>query len=276
MLSESDFDALALGFFLPQEDPVNSKYSLSLKANTAWEDLYAINLHCREGDFSKLTHVREILLRSQDSLIWYAGVNILGCAGGWTEVTDALSHLQKLQNEEWVRFHLSALIGLSCDIRAVPLLVKLYSIGTNPHEDRDQTLRELSYLLESDDGAIFYSRHDQPTSEALAEQVDSIRSSVADGLIGMKVFEGRALDVVQLAKGMLAKLETEDAQSERFHRGLLIFEAATGVNCTGLFNEKGRDRRLDAVAVLEDFLDGDNTSRFVPGTRYFFGHPIRD
>lgn len=276
MPSESDLHALALGFFLPREHTAEQDNLLTPSGSDAWDSLYSTNLRCRRGDFSRLGSVKDILLRSDDALIWYAGVNLLACAGGWNEVTDALRYLRVLQDEQRVRYHLAALLGLSCDIRAVPLLVDLYAISTNPHEDRDQTLRELSYLLEPDDGVIFYSRHDEPTPDAVAAQADSIRMSVADSLVGMKVYEGRIFDAISLARRLLAALAAEDAQSERFHRGLLVFEAATGVNCTGLFDEKGRDRRLDAVAALEQFLEDDGARRFVPGQRYFFGHPIRD
>jgi hypothetical protein len=276
MPSERDFITLALGFFLPQEDADGPKCSFDLDRGSDWENLFAINLLCREGDFSKLNNVKDILLRSDDSLIWDAGVNILACAGGWNVVTCSLNHLRGLQHNEWVRYHLSALIGLSCDIRAVGPLVDLYSIATNPHEDRDQTLRELSYLLEPDDGAIFYSRHQDPSWESVAELVEPIRLSVADAIVGMKVLEAQTFDVVQLARRLLAKLRAEDAQSERFYRGLLIFEAATGVNCTNLFNAKDRLHRLGVVAVLEEFLEGESPSRFAPGIRYFFGHPIPD
>jgi hypothetical protein len=274
MPSERDFITLALGFFLPQEDAESPQFDLDRRSD--WENLFAINLLCRGGDFSKLNNVKDILLRSDDSLIWDAGVNILACAGGWNVVTNSLNHFRGLQHNEWVRYHLSALIGLSCDIRAVGPLVDLYSKATNPREDRDQTLRELSYLLESDDGAIFYSRHHDPSWESVSELVEPIRLSVADAIVGMKVFEAQTFDVVQLARRLLAQLRAEDAQSERFYRGLLIFEAATGVNCTNLFNEKDRLHRLAVVAVLEEFLEVENSSRFVPGTRYFFGHPIQD
>ena len=276
MPSEHDFHKLAVGFFLPQEDSRRHVYNVDLNRRTAWENLFAINLLCRAGDFSQLYIVKYILRGSEDSLIWDAGVNILACAGGWDMVASSLDHFRDLQDKEWVRYHLSSLIGLSCDIRAVGPLVRLYFLGTNPYEDRDQTLRELSYLLEPDDGAIFYSRHDDPSPESVAAMVEPTRLAVADAIVGTKVLDAQTFDVFQLARRLLAKLRAEDAQSERFHRGLLLFEAATGVYCTGFFDEKNRLHLLSAVAAIEDFLDREDTSRFAPGTRYFFGHPIQE
>jgi len=105
-------------------------------------------------------------------------VNILGAAGSWQAIEDFVAHLGDRIRTMWVRFYVAILFGMSCDRRAVDRLLELYAIGTDPEEDLDQTLRELSFLLEPADLEIFEARHDQPEQAGLVGLVQPLRRFV--------------------------------------------------------------------------------------------------
>jgi len=269
------YRSLALGFYVSGEAELAAGAEALLYRGSNWQRLFAINLLCRAGNFSQLDQVRGILFDSRETLIWQAGVNILGAAGSWQAIEDFVAHLGDRIRTMWVRFYVAILFGMSCDRRAVDRLLELYAIGTDPEEDLDQTLRELSFLLEPADLEIFEARHDQPEQAGLVGLVQPLRRFV-ETLGEGKIFEAETLDLVRLAERLAQRLRTSEAASERFYRGRLIFEAGTGVDCSAFFNEEGRVNRLAAMAVIEGFLDSDAPDRFQPGRRYFFGHPIPD
>jgi len=54
------------------------------------------------------------------------------------------------------------------------------------------------------------------------------------------------------------------------------FEAYTGIDCTSFFDVDGDPNFLGTMAVVEDFLESGAIDSYLPGHRYFFGHPIPD
>lgn len=274
--SDKSYRNLALGFFLTKDDKPPPQNLRSLLNGSDWEQMFAVSVLCQQGDFSHVERIHHIMMRNNETLIWNAGVNILGFTRGWESILNSVEFFRSRMNDFSVRYYMAILLGSACDIRAVTPLLDLYALCTNPDEDYDQTLRELSFLLELEDREIFDLRHDLPSHQHLVELVRPYQLSVSDALEGNKVFEAQLYDVVRLAERLVARLEAEDARSERFYRGRLVFEAATGVNCTGFFDDKFRLDRLAAMGILEEFLESDQLNRFVPGQRYFFGRPIPD
>ncbi|RWK83601.1 MAG: hypothetical protein EOR45_31310 [Mesorhizobium sp.] len=270
--SDQPFRPLALGFFIEETNELTDVKPIVQGSD--WQQIYAINLLCRQGDFSKTHHVAPILMRNTESLIWSAGVNIIASAGRWEDVQKALSVFQERIDTPWVRYNMLLLLGLSCDLRAVDQLLKIYGRCTDPEEDGDQTLRELSYLLEAATKEIFGGGGAEIEHQRIVNLAAPLRDALSRSVQGTKVFESETFDVVRLATRILAQAENGNLQSERFYRGRLIFEANTGVNCSSFFNELGRPDRLAVMAILEEFFDGNPRGKYQPGQRYFFGHPI--
>jgi hypothetical protein len=272
-MNEDLFLDLSLGFHLRDDDL--SKYdSAALLAHGGdWQTVAAANLMCRRGDTSRLSSLIALLKRTDDTELWDAIVNLIGFAGNWALIHETFKSLSGRFEEIDVRYNVAALLGSSCDLRAIPFLLDLYRVSRPDDEAADQIMREISVLLERSDGEIFYLRQEQVSSTTLARSVNILIASLDLG--ATKVFEAQAIDIVELAQRLLSRLDSPHLQRERFSRGKLVFEAATGIDCSQFFDEIGRLNRLAAVAVLEDFLDGDHLN-FVPGQRYFFGHPIPD
>lgn len=272
-MNEDTFIDLSLGFYVRDRDLSEFDQKSLLDHGGDWQTVAAVNLMCREGNFSKLDKLVAILDRSEDTEIWDAIVNLIGFAGGWDTIYRAFQRFESKLQDHAVRYNMAVMLGSSCDVRAVAALLRLYRLSDPADEAADQIIRELSDLLEPTNQAIFYSRHRQPDHKDLVDLVN--RQSASLKIEGNKIFESETLNVILLAKRLLERLGASELQRERFSRGRLVFEAATGVNCSGFFDDLGRLNRLEAIGVLEDFLDGDHPE-FVPGQRYFFGHPISD
>jgi hypothetical protein len=87
------------------------------------------------------------------------------------------------------------------------------------------------------------------------------------------VWRGEPTSVAAMARALLDK-----ASATTPAPGAIIvlrhrFEAATGIDCRGFFYAM-RPRPKQIQRVVEAFLDSDAPSRYLPGTRYFFGKPI--
>jgi hypothetical protein len=85
------------------------------------------------------------------------------------------------------------------------------------------------------------------------------------------VWQGRLMDVVELAREFLAEVKSPEPHNfiDFRHR----FESYTGIDCRKFYFAM-EPQRLQMAAVLEDFLASPEAARYQPGRRYFFGHPI--
>lgn len=275
------FVDLALGFHLRGSDIMSLDPERLLRSGKDWARIAAINIECRSGDFSKVEHVVPTIAESRSSLVWAAGIKLLGFAGSWATIVRSFEQFVPRLGERSVRFRMAYLLGAACDVRAVHPLLDLYRASERHRasedleEDGDQAVRELSMLLEPMDDSIFFARNEPPASERLSELVEARLRSVSSVLEGTKLFEAEELDIVNLAKRLRQRLELEPLQRGRFERGRLVFEAATGIDCAPFFDEGGGLNRLAAMGILDEFFETD-LSRFAPGQRYFFGNPIPD
>lgn len=83
------------------------------------------------------------------------------------------------------------------------------------------------------------------------------------------IFGGKRFGVVSFAKMLLDRFKQPHVQT--FWRRK--FEASTGINCTD-FYRNGSFQPLAATAIVEDFLESSEATRYEDGVRYFFGYRI--
>jgi hypothetical protein len=105
-------------------------------------------------------------------------------------------------------------------------------------------------------------------------RLEALARTTGDGEAA--VFQGVVLDVRKLAEQMrdLLRPTTPAQKREATFRQLRHrFEAATGTDCRSFYRDDEL-QPLAAAAVIEDFLESEAATRFVPGKRYFFGHPV--
>lgn len=270
---EWTFRDLSLGFHLRDDDILRYDPDSLLRTGREWNIVAALNILGRSGNFSQLDRLIPVLTATDDAQIWDAGVNLLGFSGSWLQIARWYNLFMQRPDAPGVKYYMALLLGASCDRRAVNVLLDLYGQSSGSEEARNQVIRELSSLLEDRNNAIFLARNDDLP---VGDLVSLIRRSVEvhASTEGNSIFEGAILDIPGLAEKMRNELFREDVVRGRVFRARLVLEAATGINCTPMFNEIGNLNRLAAIAILDEFLDTDPSARFHPGQRYFFGHPI--
>lgn len=234
----------------------------------------------KRGDFAAITPILALYDRDAHWVRRGAYVDIIGDAG-----TDALLE----------RIHHHLLGGLPADyswdlaevlcywgrLDVVPTLVRGWR-SAHQYDDAEYIPPQLSMLLEESPGPI---RTDWPrprkvnddAAEAYLELVLTRHAELVDDL-GERafVFRGRLLDVKWIAQSALVQLAAEnlDWRAERdFEFVRHKFEAMTGIDCSSFYRNR-RLQPLAAAALFESFLASPDRERFIPGRRYFFGHPI--
>lgn len=290
-IPNTSFDYFGLGFFSPKIDKSRLNEASMLASANGWHVFTGILLSCERGDFSALERLIPLMKSNENYLLWQAACNLAGHAGGWTFVSRLIQAFQTKTNDPGVIFFMAIAMGSACSLNAVGPLKKLHSMATD-EKDRFQIEHELSCILEENDGTvqigadveeIVVETNDELRVDTIIHReeyfrvVDEYHNNVIRRISSpdTPVFEGEAYDIIGIAQRLRARLIEAPDSGERLHRERLNFESCTGVDCTGFYNESRRLVPLAAIAIIDEFLDRDDLGKFVPGQRYFFGHPIQ-
>ena len=240
-------------------------------------------LACREGNFDVLKDVYKVMARNDGYLLWSACINIVAYAGTWDTLTTLAADLSANGGEAENAHFIAGMFGTSCDLRSVDRLLHFY-MTTDDLDTLTQIRAELSSLLEPENGLLFDGVENDgdgiepPPVEArerYAQLVRNRRDSLVAALLdaNVPVFQGQVFSVIGTARSLLVQAESEAEYGERFFRAKMLFEAATGTDCSAFIDDLGRLRRLEVSAVLENFFDRDDLHKYKDGQRYFFDHP---
>nr|WIE91134.1 hypothetical protein P9270_027040 [Mesorhizobium sp. WSM4875] len=281
---ESTLKTLSIGFYVPGVDLRSYDPSRLLGSDEIWEQIAGLFLACELGDFSALRRIPAIMKGSDAYLVWRAVTNLAGLAGTLGFVKDIFKPFEK--DGSGSEYFMATALGLTLDPDAIRMLLTLHNDASD-EETRYQVERELSYLLEDTNGPISRGADESIESEdrdtvhiinreKYFPKVEDALSLMLGQLPGPNtpILGGKVFDVVKLARQLLERVGGAAPEIGRVHRHRLIFEAATGVNCAAFFDSPVKLNSLQATAILETFLDSGDVRRFVPGQRYFFGHPI--
>lgn len=283
-----DYRSLALGFHISGVKLGNSR-SGRLGSSDPWDVLVDVLVRCQNGDFSQLDHL--IPLRSHDHGFLFAKAvsELAGYAGTLPFITRYFSAMENRIHLAGMQYHTAVVLSSSMSLGAVGPLMRLHDAATES-DALIQISQQLSYLLESDNADIWFGAEEE-TKPADEESLDVVRivhrqafkeavhkryNAVAEnvGSLQTPVFQGEPYSVVRIAERLLERLRSNDPQQGRIYRERMAFEAATGIDCTSFLNADGELMRMDATTIVTTFLDSSVTRKFVPGQRYFFGHPI--
>jgi hypothetical protein len=275
---------LALGFHSRHISLDDIDQDRLVSSPDPWDRFAGILKSCASGDFSRLESLFPLLNDTDEYLLWRAGTNLVASAGNWSVVRKFVGQYQPFSLHEDAGEIVAAALGLSCDLRAVDLLIELHEASSD-EDTRIEIEGELSNLLEPDEGLLWTgarpvdhaskSAPDGVDREAYFGHVRSLHHPLVSELSQTtKVFEGQIYDVIAVAKRLCARLQQSPISTERVLRERLILEASAGIDCTAFFAEDRQLISVAGIAVIEDFLESDAVQRFSPGRRYFFGHPV--
>ncbi|MER9690945.1 hypothetical protein NKJ16_03275 [Mesorhizobium sp. M0179] len=283
-IPDTKLKQLSLGFFVPGVDLASYDPTRLLQSDEVWEQIAGLFLACELGNFSALHHIPSIMKDSDAYLVWQAGTNLAGLAGNLGVVKDVFKPFEK--DGSGAEYFMTIALGQTLNPDAIEMLLTLHNDASD-EETRYQIERELSYLLEDTNGPIIsgadesIESEDEDTVHIINRQDYFPKVTAALSLVreqlpvpNTPILGGKVFDVVKFARRLLERVGSAAPEIGRIHRHRLIFEAATGVNCAAFFDDPVKLNSLQATAILEAFLDSDDVRRFVPGQRYFFGHPI--
>ncbi|MER8823028.1 hypothetical protein NKI56_21830 [Mesorhizobium sp. M0622] len=281
-ISDYDFQDLAVGFHINKLDLQSLDLAELLSSNRLWERIAGQFLACERGRFTDLSKLGPLIRENPLYVVWHAASTLSGYAGTIEIVLDVFNYIENKDSDNYLYF-LAMALGATSNIRAIDRLLDLHNRALDI-EPRRQIERELSYLLEADDNAIMAGATEELEDgerinrEAYFPRVASSRGNLIQKIASPEVpiFGGEILDIVNIAKSMLGRIRSGigDFQLGRLYRERLLFEATTGVNCSGFFNEEADLNPLQAAGILETFLESNDVHKFASGQRYFFGHPI--
>ena len=281
---------LASGFHLRSVNVSESDANILLNSSDVWEVLAGVLLSCRSGNFVELSRIPDLLRRDDGFLFQIAAFELVGYAGSWNFIDRFFKGFLSEINDSNIQYYLAITLANSCGLWAVEPLLELHAAAVE-QESRYQIERHLSYLLEEENDFLWIGAEEQEVPdpdkfevhttvdfESYAEEVRLARQEVVERIGSMEkpVYEGRLLNINDIAKRVYDRLTSEDEATGRIYREHMIFEATTGTDCSGFYDKENSLQYLPAAAIMEDFFESDAGIRFQPGQRYFFGHPIPD
>jgi hypothetical protein len=131
-------------------------------------------------------------------------------------------------------------------------------------DDGTKVFASADVLKHLEEGDLFqdYARHVKAAYSALSAKL---------GTDQVRVFRGAIFDIRTLIEYMRAS-----AGGGAFDPKLRqLFEAVTGIDCSDFYVDRVA-QPLRIHAFLEAFDDDGIADNFLPGRRYFFGHPVPD
>lgn len=289
----SRYKELARGFHFHVAEVSDTQRDQFLGSAEAWEVLAGVLLSSRSGDHAELSRLPKLMRRYDDFFFWKAATELIGYSGNWHFIDQFFQGFQSDKDDRGVQYFLAISLANSCGLWAVEPLLTLHASAVE-EEPRYQIERHLSYLLEEENDMIWIGAEEKAViSDTDDEDIDvfkvvdfesfakEVRSAVDEviesvGSADKPVYEGRLLDVAEIARRLHHRLTSEDEAVGRIYRERMLFEASTGIDCSDFYDKNGGLQYLQAAAIIENFLESDAVDRFEPGLRYFFGHPIPD
>lgn len=242
-----------------------------------WLVLLAVFEEARAGQFANLHRAVDCMLQASDWALLRAAAELLGNAGTSACLKDALQRLRsEIFDSRDVALQVEFCRSLWCShlLWTAPVIAKIFT-EIEDHGEAEIVSIHLARLLGSSsnwqvgglelDGVAF--------EEEVRRRYGALRAIRGDDEI--PVLEGEVYSVKKMAVDFLAMLKSErDLMEADFFGFRQKFEAATGIDCAGMFSA-GVPQPLVAAGIVEGFLEGAAVQGYRPGVRYFFGHEIR-
>lgn len=282
------FDDRGDGFHFTSDPPAEMASTRNLTDANPWVVLSCALARLRGGDFGVFSTVVDAMLAEREQALWSSAGTLIAFAAPPSE----LGHLERLYTAaEMTRYPEMArqyceILCHSMDPRQLDEVLALYR-GRPEMVIRFDIAQYLSNIWEDEPGFVAHgpvletAPEPPPPFEMTYYDYDTYERRLRERAARVEpdtryVLGGAPFSVLGLAERILAHARAgEDSVRTNFER--MVFEANTGISCRSFFEEDGpqtRFRPLSAAAIVEDFLADPRSRRFVPGQRYFFGHPV--
>lgn len=286
---ESTFDPTGYGFHFSAPPPSDLGDRQNLRASNPWIVLSCALLRLRQGDFGVFPALIDAWLQHDDLLVALD----VGVLFAHAAPMSAMGLLRQVYTDEMLAKH-PELVRQYCETLCGTLVptyldtVLAWYVKIHDDSVRYEVPWDLSNVWEDEPGVIHRGAISVPDPQypppfeqdyidyaSYEQRVRDVAARVDSS--ARYVLGGAPFSVLRLAKRMLAHAHAgEDSPRTSLER--MVFEANTGISCRGFYTDEDvpKFQPLEAMAVVEDFLDNPRSQRFVDGQRYFWGHPIPD
>lgn len=265
-----------LGYSYSQSPPINLLASKALHSDNCWISVASILEHAKTGNHAPVQQLQEWMRLDIGHLLLCICAELLGDAG-------TTQHLRGLENmvlegPDHLRVAACRAAYWSGELWLVPLMLDAWN-RVEWRDDRDTIAFMLSDLLEEVPGPVVANEAYSVSkyNELVRNRVDRIHTEI--GTDQVSVWEGTAFSARLMARRMYELLcsgaESLDDMEVTFEDYRHKFETSTGINCSDFFSSE-EFQPLAATAILESFLNNEQSEQYESGIRYFFGHRIPD
>ncbi|MES0042821.1 hypothetical protein [Mesorhizobium sp. M0091] len=291
------FDWSAFGFFYPEEGaPAEVLAAQALYNSNPWVVAAAVAERAKRGDHSHVPLLRRYYEGTYLDVLPYAALALTGDMGREQDLPLIEAALGSSNSE--TRCNAATAAALAGRLWLVPSMLAAWenAEGAQEHamigysiaellEDRGGELAAKADIYTIRNVEAFLANN--PLLERAAPQLRILASREPEfiGLVKKRyqlvsrlipeertfVWHGAAWSMDKFVSEFLAALREEIPRPfvKLRHR----FEAYTGIDCSEAFVD-GEPDALEMTAILEDFVESGEMSKFVDGQRYFFGHPV--
>jgi hypothetical protein len=238
-----------------------------------WMFLQSVIANARKGDFRLVAELPDLAAKTQDLALQEMACEIIGDAGN----AIALERLLGMLESDDFETGLSAVSGLVSRGRLldVPAVFYFYELNQNV-KDAEIIRYWLDWWLCAPEESFVEPGVDpvlDPTWKDYRKQVGQryfdLWNELGTNLV--HICRGRVFDIERIAKQMLSNARVGRLRHGDRH----VFEATTGISCSGWYREDGGFNALRAAADLESFLQSYKAT-CAPGQRAFMGYPLEN
>jgi hypothetical protein len=306
MVNESFYHSTLIetgnGFQYTFPPQLNLLSSSNLYSNNPWITICSVLEHLKQGDFSKLEHLTNLMKKTDAADIWDGCEVLLSYAAPYSLMSKMVKDFEREIFQDChigVQAHISRLLARSMNLEYIPIILDIYQLI----DSQDQLIsleKNISFTLEEEDSTIYegpkYKRIEEDyglgnqipeflkgetkliyDTNEYVRIVSQIYTELKNKYVykeNISIFEGNLFSVKAFLKKLLNSLR-KNKNTERISVSRMVFEATTGKNCNDFYKD-GVLQPIAAVAIVEDFLESGEVEKYESGVRYFFGHRIPD
>jgi hypothetical protein len=265
---------LGYHFQLPPE--LNLERLGGVGSSDPWITFLSVFEEAKGGNFSNLSRLVNCILTTDDWVMLRAATEVLGDTGS-SCLRSSLEEIyrQGLQKDDPVLIEFCRSLWCSHFLWVVPIITEIYL---------DTQFRNDSAILPINLAQLLGNKY-IPFPEIIGSGDDEYKKNIQDRYELLRtqfngdnvpIWKGKIYSVKKIASEFLDDLRKNELLLEaNFFCYRHKFEAATGIDCSGMF-VNGTPQPLVASAIIEEFLEGPRVTLFENGVRYFFGHRIPD
>jgi hypothetical protein len=249
-------------FVLPSE-------IVSKDPNTIWKT--TLN-YAKEGKFEYVSQLFRILKQAVPSPLAMACSDLLGDAGTNACFELILEEIKTTKDFNLI-MELCNALQLRGKLSDVLTLLSAYEKTYKENKDADIFPVWIADLIEPDGSLL--SEPSEFVNIQNYQQAVINRCKKLEDYLGTEqavIYKGELFSVTKLAQYILARIHLPYLRVDDLRHK---FEAVTGVDCSSFF-KNGKFQPLSAAALLEQFLESYEVTKYKNGVRYFFGHRIPD